>query len=182
MWQKPRNVTKFKIVTSWCLKMSQNITLCKSVVQRYVYLLCFDPARNGSKYALEKVFQINLFPHHGPSMPFFCGCWFVIPPHSKQLNYVRDAYKWCAVIGKRPAAPNGTPAMDPGHRNIDLTYTFAYYCEEDIRIRRHTNKRWIEQHKCILVLRLDLKKLFMFSLSIMCITITIYFDFSYVSI
>ena len=40
---------------------------------------------------------------------------------------------------KRPAESNSTPAMDPGH--IDLTYTFVFYCEEDIRIRRHTSKR-----------------------------------------
>jgi len=41
--------------------------------------------------------------------------------------------------------------MDPGYLNIDvlnfdLTYTFAYYCEEDIRIRNHTNKRGREQN------------------------------------
>jgi len=40
---------------------------------------------------------------------------------------------------------NGTPAMDLGHMNIDLTYTFAYCCE-DIRIRRHTNKQGIGQN------------------------------------
>ena len=41
-----------------------------------------------------------------------------------------------------------THPMDPGYLNIDLTYTFAYCCEEDIRImiRRHTNKRGIEQN------------------------------------
>jgi len=43
------------------------------------------------------------------------------------------------VARKRPAESNSTPAMDPGH--IDLTYTFVFYCEEDIRIRRHTSKR-----------------------------------------
>ena len=26
------------------------------------------------------------------------GFWFVMSPHSWQLNYDRDAYKWCAVI------------------------------------------------------------------------------------
>jgi len=51
------------------------------------------------------------------------------------------------VARKRPTESNGTPAMDPGHdMNIDSTYTFAYCGEEDIRIRRHTNKRGIEQN------------------------------------
>ena len=86
------------------------------------------------------------------------------------------------VARKRPVKSNGTPAMDPGHLNIDLTYTVAYYCEEDIRIRRHKNKQGIEQHNCILVLSLDFKTLFMLRLIIMCITITIYFGFSYVCI
>ena len=54
------------------------------------------------------------------------------------------------VARKYPAESNGTPAMDPGHMNIDLTYTFAYYCEEDIRIRRHSNKRGIQQDSFIL--------------------------------
>jgi len=35
------------------------------------------------------------------------------------------------VAQKRPAESNGTLAMDPGHMNIDLTYTFAYFCEEE---------------------------------------------------
>ena len=46
---------------------------------------------------------------------------------------------------KRLTESNGTPAMDLGHMDIDLTYTFAYSFE-DIRIRRHTNKRGIEQN------------------------------------
>jgi len=50
------------------------------------------------------------------------------------------------VAQKRLTESNGTPAMDPGHMDIDLTYTFAYCCEEDIRIRRHTNRRGIEQN------------------------------------
>jgi hypothetical protein len=52
---------------------------------------------------------------------------------------------------KRLAESNGTPAMDPGYLNIDLlnidlTFTFAYCCEEDICIRKHTNKRGREQN------------------------------------
>ena len=47
---------------------------------------------------------------------------------------------------KRLTESNSTPAMDPGHTNIDLTYTLAYCCEEDIRRCRHTNKRGIEQN------------------------------------
>ena len=87
------------------------------------------------------------------------------------------------VARKRPAESNGTPAMDPGHVNIDLTYTFACCCEEDIRICRHTNKRGIEQNtKHHGRLSLDLQTLFMLSLISMRITITIYFDFSHVSI
>ena len=31
VWQKPRNVTKFKIVTLWHLEMSQNVTKCHTV-------------------------------------------------------------------------------------------------------------------------------------------------------
>ena len=50
------------------------------------------------------------------------------------------------VARKRLTESNGTPAMDPGYLNIDLMYTFANCCEEDIRIRRHTNKRGIEQN------------------------------------
>ena len=51
------------------------------------------------------------------------------------------------VARKRLTESNGTPAMDPGHMDIDLMYTFAYYFEEDIRIRRHTNKRGIDLNK-----------------------------------
>ena len=36
--------------------------------------------------------------------------------------------------------------MDPGQMNIDLTYTFTYCFEVDIRVRRHTNKRGIKQN------------------------------------
>jgi len=48
VWQKPRNVTKLKIVTLWHLEISQNVTLFQILVQSYVYLLCLDWARNGS--------------------------------------------------------------------------------------------------------------------------------------
>jgi len=42
---------------------------------------------------------------------------------------------------KRLTESNGTPAMDPGHMIIDLTYVFACYCEEDIRIHKQTMNR-----------------------------------------
>jgi len=94
--------------------------------------------------------------------------WFLVcyaatqlatPLHHRRIQVVRSN----RVAWKRPTESNGTPAMDPGHMNIDLTYTFAYCCEEEIRIRRHTNKRGIEQNTEL-------------------ITIAIYFDFSHVSI
>jgi len=47
---------------------------------------------------------------------------------------------------KRLTESNGTPAMDLGQTNIDLTDTFAYCFEVDIRIRRHTNRREIKQN------------------------------------
>ena len=54
VWQKPRNVTKFKTVTLWHLDMSQNVTKChtfsnsKFLLHSYVYLSCLDLARNDS--------------------------------------------------------------------------------------------------------------------------------------
>ena len=36
---------------------------------------------------------------------FFLVFWFVTPSHSQRLNYLRDAYKWCAVI-RQPEAPD----------------------------------------------------------------------------
>ena len=45
------------------------------------------------------------------------GLWFIMPPHSQQSNYIRNAYKWCAVIRvarKHPTELNGTSAMDLG--------------------------------------------------------------------
>ena len=26
------------------------------------------------------------------------GFWFVMPSHGSRINYIRHAYKWCAVI------------------------------------------------------------------------------------
>ena len=73
--------------------------------------------------------------------------------------------------------------MDPGPMNIYLTYKFAYCFEVDIRIRRHTNKRGREQTQIDQSrLSLDLHTLFMLSMIIIWITITIYFDCSHVSI
>ena len=49
LWQKPRDVTKFKLwhCDNWkCHKMSH---FFKSLVQSYVYLLCLDLARHYSK-------------------------------------------------------------------------------------------------------------------------------------
>jgi len=47
---------------------------------------------------------------------------------------------------------NGTPVKDPGHMDTVLTHTFTHCCEEDIHLRRHTNRRGIEQkHKCVMV-------------------------------
>ena len=98
--------------------------------------------------------------------------------HQTRIQVVRSN----RVAQKRPAESNGTPSMDPRHMNIDLTYTFAYCCEEDIRIRRHTNKRGIEQTQMQHGRSsLDLQTSFMLNMIIMCITITIYFDFSHVS-
>jgi len=77
----------------------------------------------------------------------FFGFWFLVcyattqlatQLHQRHIQVVRSN----RVARKRPAEVNGAPAMDPRHMNIDLTYTFAYccQCEEDICIRRHTDK------------------------------------------
>jgi len=74
------------------------------------------------------------------------GFWFLVCDATTQLatqlppRLIQVVHS-NRVSRKRPAESNGTPAMDPGHMNIDLTYIFAYYCEEFIRIGRHTNKR-----------------------------------------
>jgi len=65
------------------------------------------------------------------------------PLHQRRIQVVRS--NKVAQKPRRLTESNGTPAMDPGYLNIDLTCTFAYCCEEDIRIRRHTNKRGIER-------------------------------------
>jgi len=114
------------------------------------------------------------------------GLWFLVcyvatqlatHLHQRRIEVVRSN----RVAWKRPAESNGTPAMDPGHMNIDSTYTFAYCCEEDIRICRHTKKRGTEQTQIHHGrLSLDFQTMLMLSLIIMCITITIYFDFSHV--
>jgi len=70
--------------------------------------------------------------------------------------------------------------------NIDLTYTFANCFEVDIRIRRHTKKTWNRTKKQMYhsrsILDLQILVLFMVSMIIMWITITIYCDLSHVSI
>jgi len=39
--------------------------------------------------------------------------FFFLPPHSYRANYIRNAYKWCTVIGKPGCARlEGTPTMD----------------------------------------------------------------------
>jgi len=88
--------------------------------------------------------------HHSISTTTF-GFWILVcyadTQLVDQLQQTRiQVVRSNRVARKRPAESNGTPAMDSGHMIIDLTYTFAYCCEEDIRIRRHTNKREIEQN------------------------------------
>jgi len=53
---------------------------------------------------------------------------------------------------KRLTESNGTPAMDLGPMNVVLKGIIFMFCDDccfevDIRIRRYTNKRSIEQNK-----------------------------------
>jgi len=55
------------------------------------------------------------------------------------------------VARKRLTESNRTPAMDLGHMDVVLKqyyFYFLFYCcfEVDIRVRRYTNRRWIEQN------------------------------------
>ena len=56
--------------------------------------------------------------------------YLTTPLHQRRIQVVRSN----RVARKRPAESNGTPAMDPGHLNINLTYTFPHYCEEAVKI------------------------------------------------
>ena len=127
--------------------------------------MCPDSEHFGENPSLPKKAGLFLF---GAAHPLVTGFWFLVCYATTQL--ATQLRQRCIQVvcsnkeaRKRLTESNGTPAMDPGHMNIDLTYTFAYCCEEEIRIRRHTNKRGIEQNTEL-------------------ITIAIYFDFSHVSI
>jgi len=77
----------------------------------------------------------------------------VMSPHSYPSNYIRNAHKWCAVIGRPGSArPEGTPAME---------YSFSgFYSKKqtnkqnkwtlDLKVYAHTctqtKERWNQTH------------------------------------
>ena len=92
--------------------------------------MCPDSEHFGENPSLPKKAGLFLF---GAAHPLVTGLWFLVcyatTQRATQLRQ-RCIQVVCSnkEARKRLTESNGTPAMDPGHMNIDLTYTFAYYC------------------------------------------------------
>jgi len=123
MWQKPRNVTKFKFLTLWhlkCHKMSRSVNLrYKTTFTCYVLIRLGTALSTLWKKCYNKICSLTM----GRKCHFF---WFLVCYPATQLaTQLRQRriqmVRSNRVTQKRPAESNGTPAMDPGHLNIDVT-------------------------------------------------------------
>jgi len=102
----------------------------------------------GPAQSAARRFKVQRNPRASSSL----GFWFLICYAATQLAHPLQqtciqVVRSNKVARKRLTESNGTLAMDPGHKDTDLMYTFAYCFKEDIRIRRHTNKRGIDLNK-----------------------------------
>jgi len=106
------------------------------------------PIRGKSSGQKQSTIFLGLLASSGYHVTFF---WFLVCYADTQL--ATQLQQRCIQVvcsnkeaRKRLTESNGKPEMDLGPMNIEWTYTFAYYFEVDNHVRRHTNKRGIEQN------------------------------------